>query len=172
MILIGDEIKKRIVGLDVATAKNIAWNFGKLSKDTLNKAKAIDSVKLTWPAANYTATWNGKSWDLMHDGKPDVTSDGVQLSPTTFLIQNVVIADSIYKDKTGAVTPQSVTVGEGSGWVLRDGVAISAIWNRPDPQSGTTWRDLEGNEIKFAAGQIWIALTDKAPEFTAATASK
>ena len=83
-----------------------------------------------------------------------------------------MITDSEFKDKTGAITPLSVTVGEGKGWVLRDGVAIQAKWNRPDPQSGTTWSDLEGNEIKFAPGQIWIALTDKAPEFTAAKPSK
>ncbi len=168
MILYGPELQKRIENLDVAKASNIGWNFGKLSND----GEAIEAVRVKWPAANYSAKWNGKSWDLLHNNKPDVTSDGVQISPTTFVIQKVVIADSEFKDKTGAVTPLSVTVGEGSGWVLRDGVAIKAIWNRPDSTSGTTWRDLAGNEIKFAPGQIWIALTDQEPEFTAAAVKK
>jgi hypothetical protein len=70
------------------------------------------------------------------------------------------------------VTPFSATVGEGTGWVLRDGIAIEAKWNRPDAQSGTTWSDLNGNEIKFAPGQVWIALTDQKPEFTAAVTKK
>jgi hypothetical protein len=55
---------------------------------------------------------------------------------------------------------------------LRNGFAIKAKWNRPDAQSGTSWSDLDGNEIKFAAGQVWIALTDQVPEFTAAPAKK
>ena len=163
MVLSGSEIKKRIADLDVAKASNIAWSFGKIS----NKGEAIESVKVRWPASNYSATWNGKGWDLSQNGEADVTSDGVQLSPATFIIQKVVITDSEYKDKLGGVTPFSATIGEGSGWVLRDGIAIKAIWNRPDASSGTTWSDSEGNEIKFARGQIWIALTDQDPEFTA-----
>lgn len=162
MILVGSEIKSRISDLDVAKASNIAWSFGEMS----NAGKEISSAKISWPAANYTANWNGKSWDLLHNGKPNLTSDGVQISPSTFIIQNVVITDSQFIDKTGAVTPLSVTIGEGRGWVLRDGVAIEAIWNRPDSSSGTAWMDLEGKEIKFAPGQVWVALTDKDPEFT------
>ena len=104
--------------------------------------------------------------------RSDVTSDGVQISPSTFVIQKVVITDSIYKDKLGGVTPLSVTIGEGTGWVLRNGFAIKATWNRPDASSGTTWSDLEGKEIKFAAGQVWVALTDQEPEFTAAPPKK
>ena len=163
MVLSGSEIKKRIADLDVAKASNIAWSFGKIS----NKGEAIESVKVRWPASNYSATWNGKGWDLSQNGEADVTSDGVQLSPATFIIQKVVITDSEYRDKLGGVTPFSATIGEGNGWVLRDGIAIKAIWNRPDASSGTTWSDTEGNEIKFARGQIWIALTDQDPEFTA-----
>lgn len=168
MILDGAAAKSRIADLDVATAKNIGWSFGKLT----NKGQAISTFKIHWPAANYSAKWNGKSWDLAHNGNPDVTSDGVQISPTTFVIQNVVITDSIYKDKLGGVTPLSVTVGEGTGWVLRDGFAIKATWNRPDASSGTTWSDEEGNEINFAAGQVWVALTDQKPEFTATPSKK
>jgi hypothetical protein len=168
MILDGEAAKARIADLDVATAKNIGWNFGKLS----NKGDAITAVKVHWPAANYSAKWNGKSWDLSHNGNADLTSDGLQISPTTFVIQNVLITNSIYKDKLGGVTPLSMTVGEGTGWILRDGLAIKATWNRPDASSGTTWSDAEGNEIKFAAGQVWVALTDQKPEFTAAPSKK
>ena len=168
MILDGTEAKARIADLDVATAKNIGWNFGELS----NKGEEILSAKVHWPAANYSAKWSGKGWDLLHNGMADVTSDGVQISPSTFVIQKVVITDSIYKDKLGGVTPLSVTIGEGTGWVLRNGFAIKATWNRPDASSGTTWSDLEGKEIKFAAGQVWVALTDQEPEFTAAPPKK
>ncbi|MFM8922377.1 MAG: DUF3048 domain-containing protein [Candidatus Nanopelagicaceae bacterium] len=162
MILVGSEVKNRIASLDVARASNIGWSFGDLS----NKGIEVSSAQVNWPAANYIANWNGQSWDLLHNGKANLTSSGIQISPSTFIIQKVVITNSEFVDKTDSITPLSITVGEGEGWVLRDGVAIKARWNRPDPLSGTTWSDLEGNEIKFARGQIWIALTDTDPEFT------
>ncbi len=168
MVLYGPEVKKRIADLDVATTKDFGFTFG----DLVKKARKISSVKVNWPAASYSANWNGKSWDLLHNGKADVTSDGIQISPSTFIIQTVVITDSEYQDKLGGVTPLSITVGEGTGWVLRDGFAIKAKWNRPDASSGTTWSDLDGNEIKMAAGQVWVALTDQAPEFTAPPSKK
>jgi hypothetical protein len=166
MVLYGPEVKKRIADLDVATTKDFGFTFG----DLVKKGRKLSSVN--WPAASYSANWNGKSWDLLHNGKADVTSDGIQISPSTFIIQTVVITDSEYQDKLGGVTPLSITVGEGTGWVLRDGFAIKAKWNRPDASSGTTWSDLDGNEIKMAAGQVWVALTDQAPEFTAPPSKK
>ena len=162
MILIGSEVKSRIANLQVATAKNIGWTFGKLS----NSGISIDSVKIKWPAAKYEANWTTKGWQLLHDGKLDVTSDGSTITPSTLVIQKVVITDSEYHDKVGGVTPFSATIGEGTGWVLRDGIAIKATWNRTDANSGTTWSDEKGNVIKFAPGQVWIALTDQEPEFT------
>ena len=171
MVLSGSEIKNRIADLDVAKSSKITWKFGELSKEN-RKGKSVQEVKVRWPASNYQAKWNGTSWDLFQDGKADVTSDGVQLSPTTFIIQNVVITNSEYKDKLGGITPLSVTIGEGTGWVLRDGTAIKALWNRPDAASLTTWSDLDGNLIPFAPGQVWIALTDQTPEFTAPPVKK
>jgi len=90
----------------------------------------------------------------------------VHLGPTTFVIQLISITDSIYRDKVGGVTPYSETVGAGKGYVLRDGLAIAANWSRASGEQGTTWTTQAGEEIEFAAGQVWIALTDKAPVFT------
>jgi hypothetical protein len=67
------------------------------------------------------------------------------------------------------VTPFSETVGNGKGFVLRDGLAIEARWNRSTAQSGTSWTLPTGEEIRFAPGQVWVALTDKAPVFTPVT---
>jgi hypothetical protein len=168
MVLDGAEILNRISKLDVSTTKNLNLKFDEFSK----KGKKIDSFKVHWPAANYSGIWNGTSWDLSQNGSPDFTSSGMRLSPATFIIQNVVITDSEYKDKLGGVTPFSATIGEGTGWVLRNGFAIKAVWNRPDAESRTSWSDLAGNEISFAAGQVWVALTDQTPEFTVTPTKK
>ena len=150
--------------LSIAKSKPIGWSFG----DGPDTGTAISSVKVSWPANSYDATWSlsQERWLLSQRGVPDLAASGLQLAPTTFVIQLVSISPSEYHDKVGGVTPFSATVGTGRGYVLRDGLAISADWNRPTGDQGTTWTDKSGNEIKFAPGQVWIALTDKEPIFT------
>ena len=145
------------------TSKNMGWNFG----DAPSGGKEISSVHLSWPASSYDAYWSAQEgrWLLDHSHLPDLAASGVQLGPKTLVIQIVSISDSIYKDKVGGVTPFSATVGSGNGFILRDGKYFAATWSRPDASSGTTWKSMDGSEISFAKGQIWVALTDKAPVF-------
>ena len=156
--------------LSIAISKPAGWNFG----DRPETGTAIASVKVSWPANSYTATWSAqdKRWLLSQRGTPDISAAGTHLGPSTFLIQFVSITPSIYHDKVGGVTPFSATVGNGTGYVLRDGVAISAKWSRPTADVGTTWTEMTGKEIKFAAGQVWVALTDRDPIFTPVSAPK
>jgi hypothetical protein len=155
--------------LPVAISKSIGWTFGE-KPDT---GTAVSGVKVSWPAHSYSATWSEaeKRWLLLHGDKPNLSASGVHLGPTTFVIQLVSITDSIYRDKVGGVTPYSETIGTGKGFVLRDGFAIAANWSRPSGDQGTTWTTAAGEEIKFAAGQVWIALTDKSPVFKPVTAA-
>ncbi len=95
-----------------------------------------------------------------------MAADGSQLGASTFVIQNVVMSNSIYRSSDGGYTPLSETIGSGTGYVLRDGKSYKAAWNRPTAESGTTWTLADGSEIKFAASSIWVALTDTKPEFT------
>jgi hypothetical protein len=103
---------------------------------------------------------------LSHSGVPNLAASGSHLGASTFVIQIVSITPSEYGDKFGGVTPFTATVGSGRGYILRDGKYIPAFWNRLNPDVGTTWRTTQGEEIPFAPGQIWIALTDKEPVFT------
>jgi len=150
--------------LPVAISKPIGWSFGEKPET----GTAISSVKVSWPANSYSATWSAqeKRWLLSYKEAANIAASGVHLGPTTFVIQLISITDSIYRDKVGGVTPYSETVGAGKGYVLRDGLAIAANWSRASGEQGTTWTTQAGEEIEFAAGQVWIALTDKAPVFT------
>jgi ribosomal protein L24E len=60
----------------------------------------------------------------------------------------------------------SETVGSGKAYVLRDGEVFTATWNRAFVDSGTTFVLGDGAVMNFAPGQIWVALTDREPEFT------
>jgi hypothetical protein len=150
--------------LPIAVSKNLGWDFS----DAIETGTAIASVKVSWPANSYSATWSNfeKRWLLSQNGSADLSASGVHLGPTTFVIQLVSITPSEYHDKVGGITPYSATVGSGRGYILRDGKCIPALWNRPTGVEGTTWTSVSGEEIPFAPGQIWIALTDKEPVFT------
>ena len=65
------------------------------------------------------------------------------------------------------MTPHSLTIGSGTGYLLRDGELFAARWSRVDAQSGTTWSAADGSALNFARGQVWVALVEKDPIFTA-----
>lgn len=150
--------------LPVAKSKSPDWSFS----ETIETGTPIASVKVSWPANSYVATWSKSEnrWLLSHSASANLAASGVHLGPTTFVIQLVSITPSEYHDKVGGVTPFSATIGNGRGYILRDGKYIPALWNRPTGVDGTSWTTVDGEEIPFAAGQIWIALTDKEPVFT------
>lgn len=166
MMLQAPKLMEKIVSQNyqIAISKSAGWQFG----DRPDTGTAISKVKISWPANSYTASWSAseKRWLLSQKTGADISASGLQLGPTTLVIQSVSITNSIYHDKVGGITPYSKTVGTGTGFVLRDGYAIDATWSRESADSGTTWKTLAGEEIKFAPGQVWIALTDKTPKFT------
>ncbi|MEI9907923.1 MAG: DUF3048 domain-containing protein [Actinomycetota bacterium] len=150
--------------VSIATSKNMGWNFG----DAPASGNPTAAVSMFWPSNTYYASWSTKEsrWLLFERGLPDMASDGKQLGPTTLVIQNVSITNSIYHDKFGGITPLSATVGAGTGYILRDGLRYAANWSRATAADGTTWTRPDGTPILFAPGQIWIALTNTAPFFT------
>lgn len=166
MVLRGDLLLEKVHsdGREIAISRSVGWEFGDLPSGGI----AITDAKLSWPAASYELKWSKEAdrWLVFNNGIPNMSASGVQHGPTTFLIQMVEILPSEYGDKLGGVTPYSKTVGSGTGFVLRDGKHFSATWSRPDELSGTTWRALDGSQLPFARGQIWIALTEKNPQFT------
>ena len=166
MVLRTDLLMQKVSekGYEIAVSKNMGWSFG----DAPESGTAISSVVMHWPANSYTATWSDieKRWLLSTRSGPNLADSGKTLGPTTLVIQNVLITPSEFYDKVGGVTPFSATIGSGTGFVLRDGKSFQALWSRPTPESGTQWSTPDGEAINFAPGQIWIALSDKAPTFT------
>jgi hypothetical protein len=172
MVLRADLLLRKIKekNLVVDSAKNVGFVFGELQEG----GKALNKVVMRWPAATYSAEWSDKDsrWHLSHNGKLNLADSGVVLGPTTLVIQIVRIVPSEYSDKLGGITPLSETVGTGKAYVLRNGEVFTTIWNRATPDSGTTFTFSDGSVMNFAPGQIWVALTDREPEFTWRTVEK
>jgi hypothetical protein len=166
MVLRADLLMEKVVadGREIATSTSVGWAFS----DDIETGTALSSAKVSWPAAEYEVRWSSaqKRWLIFNDGIANMSASGIQHGATTFVIQLVKIVPSIYGDKFGGVTPLSETVGTGVGYILRDGKYIEGRWSRPDLFFGTSWSDLSGEEITFARGQVWIALTEKIPQLT------
>ena len=171
MVLRADLLMQKIIdkGYVVDSAKSVGWRFAPVD----SQGVAISQVVMHWPAATYSAVWSEveKRWLLSHNNEPDLSETGKHLGPTTLVIQMVSITASEYGDKFGGVTPFSNTVGTGTGYILRDGKSYTATWSRPSSEVGTTWSALDGSEITFAPGQVWVALSDQEPDFTLIPAS-
>ena len=171
MVLRADLLMQKIIdkGYVVDRAKSVGWKFGSVDSEGV----AISQVVMHWPAATYSAVWSQgeKRWLLSHNNEPDLSETGKRLGPTTLVIQMVSITASVYGDKFGGVTPFSNTVGTGTGYILRDGKSYTATWSRPSNLDGTTWSALDGTELTFAPGQVWVALSDQEPDFTLISAS-
>lgn len=107
-------------------------------------------LQFVWSAAE-------ERWLLTTDGTPDVDSEGRQVGPTTVVFQQVPVVASSNRDVTGAVTPDVVLTGSGQATVLRDGQAFDARWSRPEGSAPTSFT-VDGAEMPFAAGQVWVVL--------------
>jgi hypothetical protein len=58
----------------------------------------------------------------------------------------------------GSESPNSITVGQGSAWVFRDGQVIPGTWSRPDGTSPWALTDTAGNPIRLAPGRTMVEL--------------
>ncbi len=172
MILRADLLMEKIVAnnYQIDSAKDIGYKFGELTEG----GAPTEKVVMHWPAATYSATWSKEEsrWLLSHNNSVNYAESGVVLGPTTLVIQMVSIIPSEYKDKVGGVTPLSQTVGTGKAYVLRNGQKFVTTWNRPSAEAGTTFTFSDGTIMNFDPGQIWIALTDREPDFTSPPAPK
>lgn len=172
MVLRADLLMQLITekNYQIDAAKSVGFKFGALQEGGTPTTKAV----MHWPAATYSATWSidDARWLLSHNNSVNVAASGVVLGPTTLVIQMVSITASEYMDKVGGITPFSQTVGTGKAYVLRDGQRFVTTWNRPSTDSGTTFTFTDGTVMNFDPGQIWMALTDREPDFASPPVAK
>ena len=149
-------------GIDLV--KPIGIKHGELAES----AVPILSARVDWPNAKYEIFWNEdeKRFLLDFDGESNVDEKGNRLGSPMMVIQLIEIYPSEYGDKFGGVTPKNDVVGNGTGYLLRNGKITKVNWSRPTPESETLWTLEDGSDALFERGQIWFFLTDKEPKFT------
>ncbi len=129
------------------------------------------------PAGGVTATAADMSWSygkagfrydpksglyrVLLNGRPAAAEESKKgQRASTVVLQSVKQTPSRYFDKAGGNTPHAETIGSGTAWVLRDGLAWKATWSRPTEAGGTTFTLSDGSVMAFKPGQVWVVLLD------------
>ncbi|MBO3747694.1 DUF3048 domain-containing protein [Streptosporangiaceae bacterium NEAU-GS5] len=149
-------------GPSVSKAKDIGFTFSDQPPAGGTPKKA---VTIRYPAARFTFTWSetDKRWLIAQDGAKDMAAEGGQQGAPTIVVQWVKTDRSQFHDFHGSYTPLVHSVGKGTGFVLRDGMAYRINWSRPDEEGGTTYTTPDGKPMPLARGQVWVVLASKKP---------
>jgi hypothetical protein len=105
-------------------------------------------------------TWNAQRrlWERTQNGTPHVDADGARVSATNVIVRLTPYVDSGVRDSRGAVVPEAQTVGEGDAWLLSDGQAQPARWQKDSDGARTTYTGTDGNPLRLATGTTWVEL--------------
>jgi Protein of unknown function (DUF3048) N-terminal domain/Protein of unknown function (DUF3048) C-terminal domain len=115
-------------------------------------------------------TWNGphKGWDRtqidsQHDLAHSATLDpsGVQVSPPNVVVLFVPYKTSIADSKS----PQALTVGQGTGFVLTEGHQVPITWSRAANTSAFVFAS-GGAPFALPPGRTWVALPEVGSQVT------
>lgn len=102
-----------------------------------------------------TYTWDAKtrSWDRSIFGAPDVTANGVLISP-----QNVIVMYVNYVGGVGVIDSYAQLVGSGPVDVFTDGTLQRGTWSRSNLYHRDVYKDAAGKVITLTPGQTWVEL--------------
>ncbi len=109
------------------------------------------SVLYTWDA-------EAKGWARTQNGSPHLDTDHCQVTPQNVIIQFVEYVDSGVPDGYGNPIPEARQIGEGGGWVLTGGAAISVRWRKTRLEEPTQFLGPDDQPVALAPGRTWVEL--------------
>jgi Protein of unknown function (DUF3048) N-terminal domain/Protein of unknown function (DUF3048) C-terminal domain len=115
-----------------------------------------------------TYTWDRatSSWDRSIFGAPDVTANGVHLSP-----KNVIVMSVHYVGGVGVIDSYAQLIGSGPVEVFTGGHLQRGTWSRSNLYHRTVFRNSSGKIIALTPGQTWVELLDVSEGVSITTAS-
>ncbi|WP_063798431.1 DUF3048 domain-containing protein [Nocardia sp. NRRL S-836] len=120
--------------------------------------RPVTSQEITYPGDRFDLAWND-GWKISLDGSPLTSTESGQVTATTVVLQQASTRSGEFvEDTSGKPSPVVVTVGSGSGVVLRDGRAFDVTWSRPTATEPTRYTTADGTEVPLAPGQTWVFL--------------
>lgn len=87
----------------------------------------------------------------------DATRQNAQIHVKNVIVQ--FVPKERVLDRKGHLELQ--ITGRGKGWLLQDGRRVTITWKKPSPSARTKFYLLDGREVKFNRGNIWIEVVPK-----------
>lgn len=149
------------------------WLFKDDFEDT-EAAEAVGGIEVLWGPRNFSRHIVQWHWDEPSNTYLRFTfgvahTDALTAEPLRFKNVVVMVAPWRHADSAGHVTYEQY--GTGPATVFLDGKVIPAEWRKADRTSRTRLFDLEGNEIRFNRGNIWVQLIGPGEQVTTASAA-
>ncbi len=133
------------------------WRFGAMDEC---EAACVSRIDIEHSVGGYDIAWAYSSttgqYARTQFGSVHADADGTPYVADTILLQRV---DAEVIDNVGRL--HVGTIGEGDGYVSRDGHAIEATWRKESRTAKTRWFDNEGNEIALKPGKIWVQVVSQ-----------
>jgi hypothetical protein len=102
--------------------------------------------------------WEGGEWVRYLDGAPMLLEDGMPITATNLVVQEIEIGVSDIIDASGSHSPTVDLTGNGRAWILRDGRLILGRWLRPGLGDLTVFETKRGERITLAPGRTFVSL--------------
>ena len=137
----------------------VLWQFkNETPLDQRGIQKPIN-VPFWTQAADYTVTWK---YDKATNTYKRYIGSTAQVDPTTKEVvspKNVIVQFQVESDANDGYPDGHLlydTIGTGKALFFIDGKAVLGTWNKASREARTKYLDVNGQEIQFNRGQIWI----------------
>jgi hypothetical protein len=104
-------------------------------------------------AVTYTWDTTKRSWDRSLFGSPDVTANGVLLSP-----KNVIVMTVNYVGGVGVIDSYAQLIGSGPVAVFSQGRVERGTWSRSNLRHRAIYKNAQGKIINLTPGQTFVEL--------------
>jgi len=134
----------------------VSWKF----KDEAASGQSLSPEFYFWEGyKEYQVKWeydsSSNSYKRINGGTSFIDNNNQE----QITIKNVIIQ---FAQERSTNDPNKhllyTTTGEGQALVFQDGLVVKGKWSKKDRKSRTLFSDLNGKEIKFNPGPIWIEI--------------
>ena len=136
------------------------FTYASPSEDTPPDAAPIAGVAVP-VGSDARFLWDDAAglWRRWAHGRPHTDTSGEPLGFTNLVVLNV----SYVPSAADRQSPEAVSVGEGSAFVLSEGTVREGTWSREDRTSAWNLTDATGAPMDLLAGTTWLVLSDRDP---------
>ncbi len=141
------------------------WQFQPEEAKFADRGKP-QTIKISFSSPEFDVKWNydptSNTYLRTNGGETAVDAQNSEnIKAHNVLVQYVGIIPAL-DVATGAMEAVSVQLtGKGTGVLFRDGKTIAVTWSKAKSGERTKYFDVQGKEVLFNPGQIWVELAAK-----------